>query len=91
VNQADDDFREGNKIDVPREFKNGTATLTNVYAWSESFLGSGKPLQTRYEDIDLDGQDELLVSHVMRCTTFFRILRKILVIQQMPKAITQKD
>jgi len=47
---------------IPREFKNGTATLTNVYAWSESLLGSEKPMEDEYKDIDQDGQEELLVS-----------------------------
>jgi hypothetical protein len=56
-----DDLFGSHIFTVPREFKNGTATLTNVYAWSESLLGSRKPLETRYKDIDLDGQDELLV------------------------------
>jgi hypothetical protein len=57
-----DDLFGSHVYPVPPEFKLGTATLTNVYAWSGSLLGSDRPLATRYEDIDRDGQNELLVS-----------------------------
>ena len=52
---------------MPREFKNGTATLTNVYAWSASLLGASRPLESKNEDIDRDGQAELLVSQPATC------------------------
>ena len=57
-----DDLFGSHILTIPLEFKNGTAALTNVYAWSESLLDSEKPLKIEYADIDQDGQDELLVS-----------------------------
>ncbi|HSY17120.1 MAG TPA: hypothetical protein VK815_02245 [Candidatus Acidoferrales bacterium] len=57
-----DDLFGPHEYAVPREFKNGTATLTNVYDWSASLLGTNRPLKTGNEDIDRDGRTELLVS-----------------------------
>jgi hypothetical protein len=57
-----DDLFSSHIFAVPQEFKNATATLTNVYAWSGSLLGPEKPLENEYKDIDQDGQDELLLS-----------------------------
>src|SRR5687767_8624413 len=52
---------------VPREFRNGTASVQDVYAWSASLLNWNEsadypPLRSLETDIDGDAVGELLIS-----------------------------
>lgn len=58
---ATDLFWKGEgQFPVPPEFRHGTATRTDVEAWSSSLLGLN-PLETRRMNIDGDGSEELFI------------------------------
>lgn len=53
---------DGQVFEAPRECRNGSASLQDVYAWATSLLGSKYPLETIHADIDGDGHDDLFVA-----------------------------
>ena len=56
-----DRFFKSGRVPVPSEFHRGTASRSEVDAWSCSLLGAA-PLESRRVDIDDDGTGELFIS-----------------------------
>jgi len=64
---ATDEFFASGQFPVPREFRRGTATLPDVYAWSSALLNWDEsvrypPLQSLEVDVDGDTVAELFIS-----------------------------
>jgi hypothetical protein len=58
---TDDSLRKGEALDVPREFQNGTATLDQAKAWSNSLLEGTGPIATEEHELIPNGKTALFI------------------------------